>query len=76
MRPPKTVKRRISATSILHFVKLFVRAFFFLAALALYVMGRVIKEGGLFMGYERFPWLLAIIGLVYALEMAIRFLCG
>ena len=67
------VKRKISKTSYLHYVKLFVRMSFFVASLVLYITGRIKGTGELFGGYEKLPWLLVVIWFLYAIEMLLRF---
>lgn len=57
----------------MHFAKLFVRSAFFFGATALYILARIKNADGAFGGYERMPWLLALIWIVYAVEMAFRF---
>ncbi len=71
-KTPRT-KKKLSPTSLLHYVKLVVRSAFFLIALVLYIVGRVKGGADPFLGYEDIPWLLGLIGLVYGVEMAIRF---
>ena len=71
-KTPRT-KKKLSPTSLLHYVKLVVRSAFFLIALVLYIVGRVKGVADPFLGYEDIPWLLGLIGLVYGVEMAIRF---
>ena len=66
-------KHKISKTSYLHYVKLFVRTSFFIAALVLYIIGRVNGRDELFGGYEKLSWLLLVIWFLYAIEMLLRF---
>ena len=49
----------------LDYLKLIVRSALFLAALVLYVVGRMRHTGELFGGYEKIPWLLALIWIIF-----------
>lgn len=69
----KKCKIKLSKISLMHYVKLVLRSLFFIAALALYISARVRGAEGAFGGYEDIPWLLALIGCVYFVEMALRF---
>lgn len=57
----------------MHYVKLVARLVLFLLALILYVISRVRGTGDLFAGYEKLPWLLVVIWIIYAVEMLLRF---
>ena len=64
---------QISKTSYMHCLKLIVRSILFAAALVLYIVGRINAAGDLFGGYEKLPWLLIVIWIIYAVEMFLRF---
>lgn len=66
-------KRKISKTSHMHYIKLIARSVLFAAALVLYIVNRVMDTGELFGGYEKIPWLLMVIWIIYAVEMLLRF---
>lgn len=57
----------------MHYLKLIVRSALFVLALILYIVGRVKRTGEMFGGYEKMPWLLVLIWIVYAVEMLLRF---
>lgn len=64
---------RISKISRMHGIKLVARSLLFASALTLYVINRVNNTDEVFGGYEKMIWLLAVIWLVYAVEMLLRF---
>ena len=66
-------KRKLTPICILHYIKLSYRSLLLMLAGMLYVIGRVQNSEGLFLGYEHESWLLGVIWLVYAVEMALRF---
>jgi len=66
-------KSKLSPISLLHYVKLVYRFALFAVALVMYIVSRVRNSGEMFRGFERDPWLLILIGVVYAVEMACRF---
>ena len=57
----------------MHYAKLVFRALIFVAAIALYVVSRYQSDDGIFLGFEKKTYILAIIWIVYAFEMACRF---
>ncbi len=57
----------------MHYLKLIVRSAMLAAALVLYAVNRAKGTGEPFGGYEKVPWLLAVIWAVYAAEMFLRF---
>ena len=69
----KKTKNKISKTSLMHFVKLYLRAGLFLGVLALYIAKRV--SGKSIFAWDSYGvhWLLGIIWVFYAVEMAMRF---
>lgn len=69
----KTRDRNISVISLLHYLKLIYRSALFIAAAVTYIVGRFKNDNGLFSGFENDYWLLGLIWLVYAAEMACRF---
>ncbi|MBO5670011.1 MAG: hypothetical protein J6S41_00545, partial [Clostridia bacterium] len=74
MRKKSCRKFKLSPTSTMHFVKLYVRIALFLAVLALYIVHRVTGIETVFGGYyDMIPLLVIIIMAVYAVEMALRF---
>ncbi len=64
---------KISKTSYMHYLKLAVRSVLFAAALVLYTLSRAKSKDELFCGYENMPILLAVIWIIYAVEMFLRF---
>lgn len=68
-----TQKRKLSKTSIMHYGKLVVRSVFFLAATVVYIINRLQKTGEPFGGYDKLPWVLGLIWIAYAVEIALRF---
>ncbi len=67
-------KIELSATSAMHYYKLFARSALILVALALYVFGRIENDDKLFGNLERYPQLVAVITLLYAVEIVLRFI--
>lgn len=66
-------KHKLSHISVLHYFKLFFRSLLFLAATMLYIINRVQRTDDVFGGMENNIWLLAIIWLVFLVEMIFRF---
>jgi len=65
---------RISKISTLHYYKLVFRSLLFLAATAVYVVNWLMGiKIDLFGRVEELPWLMAVIWVVYAVEMVLRF---
>ena len=64
---------KLSDISFLHFVKLIFRSVLFLAATGLYVFNRIRHTGEPFSNLEEKSWLLGVIWLIFAVEMALRF---
>ena len=73
IRRMKNKKRVLTRICALHYAKLVYRTLLFLLAALLYFSGRFRYSGGLFRGLEAEPWLLALIWIVYAVEMLLRF---
>lgn len=73
IRRMKNKKRALTRICALHYAKLVYRSLLFLLAALLYFSGRFRYSGGLFRGLEAEPWLLALIWIVYAVEMLLRF---
>ena len=67
-------KIELSATSAMHYYKLAGRSVLFLVALVLYVFGRIENDDKLFGNLERYPQLVAVITLLYAVEIVLRFI--
>ncbi len=57
----------------MHYLKLVIRSVLLVAALALYIVNRVKSTGEPFGGYDKLPWLLVVIWIIYAVEMFLRF---
>ena len=68
-----TKKRKLTLICAFHYIKLVYRSLLFLLTGMMYVIGRVQNSDELFGGYEDNRWILGIIWLVYAAEMASRF---
>ena len=66
-------KHKLTAISAMHYFKLVFRSCLFLAATAIYIINRINKSDDLFGGFEHRPIILAVIWLVYVVEMALRF---
>ena len=66
-------KRKLSAICVLHYVKLAYRSLLLLLATAIYITSRVNNTGDILDSYEHGHWLLAIVYVVYVVEMACRF---
>lgn len=66
-------RKKLSRISLMHFWKLFFRAALFLLATVLYVMDRVRGTEDVFENAIHNPWVLAIIWIVFAVEMILRF---
>ena len=66
-------KRKLTPICALHYIKLFYRSALFILALVMYIISRIQNSGQLFQGYESERWVLVLIGLVYIVEMALRF---
>ena len=67
------MKHKLSKTSVLHLVKLFLRVGLFLVAFISYIVCRI-NGGCIFSEYsDIMPWILAVIWIFYAVEMALRF---
>ena len=73
IRRMKNKKRVLTRICAMHYAKLVYRSLLFLLAALLYFSGRFRYSGGLFRGLEAEPWLLALIWIVYAVEMLLRF---
>lgn len=65
-------KTKLSRITAVHYVKLVYRSALFVAALVLYVMGKVLHHDGPFLGFQHEIWLLITIFVVYAVEMILR----
>ena len=65
--------KKLSPISNLHFFKLFYRSALFLWAVVEYLYSWLRDGGGIFRGLENKYWLLTIVWIVYAVEMALRF---
>ena len=57
----------------MHYLKLVIRSVLLVSALALYIVNRVKSTGEPFGGYDKLPWLLVVIWIIYAVEMFLRF---
>ena len=68
----KLKKIKLSAISTLHYVKLVYRACLFLLAAAVYVVGKI-KGASTFEEMKITPWVMGLIWIVFATEIAFRF---
>ena len=66
-------RRRVSRISAMHFFKLALRSVLFLGACGIYIANRILGLEDVFDEHQRFPWLLILIWVIYAVEMALRF---
>lgn len=66
-------KRKLTLICLLHYVKLSYRSVLFVLALVVYIIARSSGSGEIFAGYEDEYWLLGLIWIVFAVEMAGRF---
>ena len=64
---------KISRVSAMHYVKMVIRALMFLGATALYIFKRITGKGVFLENSKALPFLLILIWIVYAIEMACRF---
>jgi len=68
----KTKKIKLSPTSTLHYLKLVYRTMLFLIAAVIYIYGRV-KNNNVFDELDSLPWIMGVIWVIYAVEIALRF---
>ncbi|MBQ1954159.1 MAG: hypothetical protein II350_00335 [Clostridia bacterium] len=66
-------KTKLSPISSFHYIRLFCRSLLFLCAAAMYILNRVRKTEGLLPNFKNAVWILAVIWVAYAVEMALRF---
>jgi len=66
-------KRKLTRICILHYIKLIYRSLLFVLAAVIYAVGQKENWGEFLGGDKNKYWLLGIIWLVYAVEMALRF---
>lgn len=66
-------RRKLSKTSMMHYIKLVVRSLFCLSALVVYTVNRIENTGEPFGGYDKLPWVPGLIWTTYAVEIALRF---
>ncbi len=66
-------KRKLTAICALHYVKLVYRSLLLLLAATIYITSKANNTGDILDGYEHGHWLLAIVWIVYVVEMACRF---
>ena len=71
--PTRKKHPRLSAISVLHYVRLVYRSALFLAALVIYLVNHFQHSGQPFGGWEHMPVILMIIWVVFAYEMVCRF---
>lgn len=69
----KKIRKKMSETMTLHYVKLVYRSVLFVTALIFYIINRINHTGFLFGGMESNHVILTIIWLVFAVEMLLRF---
>lgn len=69
----KRNRKKLSLISGMHYIKLVLRALLFIAAIVLYVVGRCHGKDGVFLGFEKKTYILVVIWVAYAFEMACRF---
>ena len=66
-------KNKISDISHLHYIKLICRSILFITALIIYIVNKIRKAEGLFLGIEDKPIILSIIWVIFVVEMILRF---
>ena len=66
-------KFKLSVISALHYYKLIFRSVFFIAALVIYIVGKLKNSENSFGGLEDSPVVLSVIGIVFLVEMLLRF---
>ena len=66
-------KAKLSPISSFHYIRLFCRSLLFLCAAAMYILNRVRKTEGFLPNFKNAVWILAVIWVAYAVEMALRF---
>ena len=64
---------RLSRISSLHYLKLVCRTGILLLAGIFYIESRIENSGAYFRGFEENVWVLAVIWIIYAVEMILRF---
>lgn len=67
------VKKALSKTSTMHYIKLVFRSALFLIALAVYIYNRITGTGEYFGGLDKRPFILTFIWIVFVAEMVLRF---
>lgn len=68
----KKKRRKLSATSAMHYFKLIVRSLMFLAALVIYIHNRIHDGGELYDSFVEVSGLLQVIWLMFMIEMVLR----
>lgn len=68
----KNQRRKLSATSAMHYFKLIVRSLMFLAALVIYIHNRIHDGGELYDSFVEVPGLLQVIWVMFMIEMVLR----
>ena len=66
-------KTKLSPIASFHYIRLFCRSLLFLAAVLMYVLNRINKTDILHLNFKNEIWILAVIWVAYAVEMALRF---
>ena len=72
-KPGKKKKRKISIVSSWHYFRLVYRSLLFLTAVVFYIAYRIGMGEGMSVYLARLPVILAVIWVVYVLEMIFRF---
>ena len=65
--------QKISRVSVMHYVKMAIRALMFLGATALYIFKKITGRKLFYESAKPIHWFLALVFIVYAIEMACRF---
>ena len=67
------IKKQLTKTVILHYIKLIFRSFLFLAAVGVYIHNHIHHTGQFFSGYEINYFILGAIWILFMIEMVLRF---
>ena len=67
------MKRKLSSTSTLHYIKLIARSLLLVSALIVYIISRINHENFLFENLTKLSWILVVIWVLYFIEMFLRF---
>ena len=67
------MRKKLSPISSFHYIRLVCRSLLFLGTTAMYIVSRIKKTEGMIPHFKNAFWILAVIWVAYAVEMALRF---